>query len=194
MPRHRRKYLFKLYVPLVSVVTATAMALLSGKPEWLTLAVAGLSLAHFVQKEQLQELVFFRELFREFNARYDRLNNDLQGLVNDEAHFASADRARVLDYFNLCSEEFFYYQQGIIPRDVWSAWCCGMLEYLADERIAALWDEEEGRGSYYGLTRKAVESGAGPARITAPSRLRLAPPATRLRRDRRSPASTPVTP
>ena len=88
----------------------------------------------------------------------------------------AADRSTLLDYFNLCGEEHFYYSQGLIPRSVWKAWCRGMSQYLDDPSVAQLWQEEQARGSYYGLTFEVIVSGANRKLQdeAAPSRTRLA--------------------
>jgi|SRR5690606_22396433 len=115
-----------------------------------------------------------KELFTEFNQRYDRLNDSL---VIIEANFRSVEsfkqleakcneledgdkekykqlRQAVIDYFNLCAEEFYWYhhKKRIDPL-VWKSWQAGM-NYWYNEvpSIKALWMEEvkaNGKASYY---------------------------------------------
>jgi len=115
---------------------------------------------YFLQKQQLEELRLFEELFAEFNRRYAQLNSPLQHLVAGSEPLSKGDRALLEDYFNLCAEEYFYYRRGIIDPTVWRAWCRGMLQYLHDERIADFWRHEETPDSYYGLTLKTILAGA----------------------------------
>ena len=67
---------------------------------------------------------------------------------------------RLVDYFNLCAEEFLYYQRGYIYPTVWQAWCRGMFQYLRIKAVRELWESEVKTGSYYGLTMKEIEDGA----------------------------------
>lgn len=160
MPRHLKRHLFKLYVPMLIISLAVAVAWWRNQPEWLAFSVSGIALAHFVQKEELQELELFHRMFGDFNARYDRLNDSLQGILSDSRPLTVDDRSTLLDYFNLCSEEFFFYSEGLVPRVVWQTWCRGICEYLEDARIAGAWEEEEARGSYYGLTHAIIVKSA----------------------------------
>lgn len=47
-----------------------------------TLVGASAVLVHFLYVRHLEETKMFRELFTEFNARYDKLNEKLNSLVN----------------------------------------------------------------------------------------------------------------
>ena len=83
------------------------------------------------------------------------MNEDL-----NEIHQYSRDRALsqnerdvLYDYFNLCGEEYLYYDQGYIPEVVWRSWKQGMDHYMEHPTIRSLWEEEcsEQGGAYYGL-------------------------------------------
>ena len=120
-----------------------------------------ISFFYFVLKQQSEELELFTRLFREFNGRYDKLNEDLNRIKADtsEDEFSKKDENLLYDYFNLCSEEYLYYKRGFIYPEVWKAWCNGIDYFLENKRIGNLWDEEEkNAASYYGLTRKEIES------------------------------------
>jgi hypothetical protein len=117
---------------------------------------------YFLQKQVLEELNLFERLFADFNRRYCTMNAPLQRMLMSDAPLTAADRALLEDYFNLCAEEYLYRTYGIIDVRVWRAWCRGMLQYLADPRIAEFWEREEACGSYYGLTVAEIEKGAGP--------------------------------
>ena len=161
MRRHFAKYFFSIYAPVLMI---TGVVLITGNghaasASW-GLVASGIAAAHFMQRQRLEELTLFQRLFGDFNARYDRLNDDLQGIVVDPRHLTDADRSKLLDYFNLCAEEYFFFSQGLVPRSVWKAWCRGMLEYLDDTRVAQFWQSEQARGSYYGLTHEIIARGA----------------------------------
>ena len=107
---------------------------------------------YFIQKQKLDEMRLHHELFKDFNARYDGLNDKLikitKGLAKEIPH---EDYSAIIDYFNLCGEEYFYYSRGYIDPIVWKAWRKGMHEYSENPNIKQVWKEEKDKGSYYGL-------------------------------------------
>ena len=124
-------------------------------------AVAAIASAVFaIQKQKLDELKLFHDLFQAFNARYDLLNDPLQDILLTGGELELAQKQHLVDYFNLCAEEYFFFRQGSIPPEVWRTWCRGMLYYLADKRVAALYVSEEKSASYYGLTKEMLERAA----------------------------------
>lgn len=112
-----------------------------------------LGLFHFIQKQKLDEMRLCHELFKDFNARYNELNDELmiitkEGLIKNP----DADCSIIIDYFNLCGEEYFYYSRGYIDPVVWKAWRKGMMEYLENPEIKRIWNNEKHKESYYGLS------------------------------------------
>jgi hypothetical protein len=111
-----------------------------------------LSLVYFVQKQKLEELRLFKELFVEFNARYDGLQNRLLSIAQrTDGELSSEESLVVYQYFNLCAEEFLFYRLGYIDPAAWFAWQNGMRSYLANPRIRRLWEKDVKSNSYYGL-------------------------------------------
>lgn len=94
----------------------------------------------------------FRNLFKiisEFNRRYDSINNDIY-----ELNESNIDKTKIFDYFNLCSEEYYFYSHGMIPHDVWMNWKVGMSEYFNKEHVKSVAEEEflnKDDQSYYGF-------------------------------------------
>lgn len=123
-----------------------------------------LGFSYFVQQQKLAEAQLFKELFTEFNNRYDKLNEYLADIASlpDGTSLESVDKKKIIDYFNLCSEEYLFYKDGYIHRDVWRSWCRGMKFYLDKKNIRDLWNKENELqpGSYYGLTPEEIEKGA----------------------------------
>lgn len=76
------------------------------------------AITYFLHQHELEKNRFFLELFREFNQRYDRMNDHLQTLRGASAVLSAEDRALVIDYFNLCAEEYLFYRMGYIPKNV----------------------------------------------------------------------------
>ena len=111
-----------------------------------------LSFFYFLQKQRLEEMKLFREIFSSCNDQYDGLNEKL-GLIlaSNNTELTPEETQTLIDYFNLCGEEYLYFSQGYILPVVWDAWYKGMCWYLKDERISQLWEKEKETESYYGL-------------------------------------------
>eukprot|EP01029_Cantina_marsupialis_P030837 TRINITY_DN8516_c0_g2_i1.p1 TRINITY_DN8516_c0_g2~~TRINITY_DN8516_c0_g2_i1.p1 ORF type:complete len:149 (-),score=21.63 TRINITY_DN8516_c0_g2_i1:42-488(-) len=100
-----------------------------------------------------------KELFTEFNTRYDKLNNYLAQIVDSDKPVESVDqineRAVVIDFFNLCAEEYFWHKRGRIDKKMWQSWQAGMNYWYnhTNPIIRDLWIEEcnceNGKASYY---------------------------------------------
>ena len=140
---------------LVVFIVATTSTMLYRKeplPTIVTVIGALLSLIYFIQKQKLEELRVFRELFKEFNVRYDALNEELAKIVEGTDMVVSKqEREQLIDYFNLCGEEYFYFMLGYIDPSVWTAWENGMKSIFSAPRVQLLWVVEKRTGSYYGL-------------------------------------------
>jgi hypothetical protein len=111
------------------------------------------SAAYSIQKHQLEEDRLFRELFGEFNRRYDSLNKDMNRIheENEGGQLGQEDTATLYKYFNLCAEEYLYYKRGYIYPEVWGAWENGMRWFCQNARIRELWSKELETNSYYGF-------------------------------------------
>lgn len=101
-----------------------------------------------------------KELFTEFNKRYDGLNDTLaflekQNLTLPELELVENKKYRddVIDFFNLCAEEYYWYSKGRIDPKVWKAWHSGMNYWVNEvEAVRELWKNEvkaNGKTSYY---------------------------------------------
>ncbi len=89
----------------------------------------------------------FKELFTEFNARYDALNNKLGEIVSKiqvdgSNNILLEDKMIIIDYFNLCAEEYFWYKKGRIDEKIWKSWNAGMNYWHRYKIIQELWGEE----------------------------------------------------
>jgi len=121
-------------------------------PTVATAVGAIVSLIYFVQKQKLEELRLFRELFKEFNARYDEMNEKLARISDGtDPEVSSEERETLVDYFNLCGEEHLYYERGYIDPAVWGAWLNGMKSIVSVPRVQLVWKKERQTESYYGL-------------------------------------------
>lgn len=103
------------------------------------------------------------ELFIRFNERYDRLNDALREIQEqyptwdalEKAPNFKALRNAIIDFFNLCAEEYYWYRhKKRIDEYMWRSWHGGMNHWYNEvEAIRTLWQAElqksRGRDSYY---------------------------------------------
>lgn len=108
---------------------------------------------HFLYSQHNSNTDRFIGLFRSFNERYDRLNDDLNRIhARPTTEVLSlAERQTLYDYFNLCAEEYLFFIGGYIDKDVWNSWVCGMKFFAGNAEIRRLWESELAQGSYYGF-------------------------------------------
>ncbi len=158
-----KRFIFKFYAPIIlaGFILLITLFLISDKSKddislFVTVAAGLIGFFYFIQKQQLEELELFKELFTEFNARYDKLNDSLNRVASEESNkpLTEEEKSTLNDYFNLCAEEFLFYRKGYIYDEVWRAWSNGMSFYVANKRIGEMWKEEEKTDSYYGLKIK----------------------------------------
>jgi hypothetical protein len=118
----------------------------------------------FVLKQQTEEMKLFKELFKEFNDRYDKLKEPLNEVAialrrDPSTQLENGEHEETLTkYFNLCGEEYLWFRGGYIGKVVWTAWTNGIKEILkTNERIREKWVNELESGSYYGLEEEHLE-------------------------------------
>ena len=154
-----KSFVFRYYLTIAlaaSLLVFIVAPIVQDPVNWkLIVTIVGgiLSSVYVVQKQRLEELSLFRELFTEFNPRYDALNEKLNQIIgtNQEVELTQDEINTLYDYFNLCGEEYLYYKQGYILPEVWEAWLNGMNIFCRDKRIKKLWEEELKTNSYYGF-------------------------------------------
>ncbi len=113
-----------------------------------------LSIFYFIQKQRLEEMKLFREIFAECNSRYDQLNEKLNSIIEIPSNetLNKEQTTTLMDYFNLCGEEYLYYIQGYLYPEVWNAWLNGMKFFFKNQHVTSLWKTEKESNSYYGLS------------------------------------------
>jgi hypothetical protein len=153
----RVKYwLFNYYWLLIFFLVAIAIVVLLGREEsiatFATIIGTLLSFAYFLQKQKLEETRLFREIFKECNARYELMNEELELIAQkDPKTLNPAEHGKVIDYLNLCGEEYLYFKLGYIEPTVWYAWQNGMRSIVSAPSIRKIWNQEKATGSYYDL-------------------------------------------
>lgn len=132
-------------------------------PQLLLSTIGGVAaFFHFLYSQHNNNTDRFINLFRDFNARYDDLNDQLNVITTSQnGPLIEGERLQTLyDYFNLCAEEYLYYKGGYIDEDVWEAWLKGMRYFASNTEIRRIWQRELERGSYYGFSLKLLDAAA----------------------------------
>jgi hypothetical protein len=156
---HRiKRFLFRYYTLVSAAVLTTGVCLLLigflELNEFAAIAAGVFAFAFGIQKQNLEEMKWFKELFQQFNSGYDALHEDLNRIYNQPADLPLEEHEikALFRYFNLCGEEHLYFDKGFICEEAWTAWYNGMRLFRKNARIRKLWDDELGADSYYGLT------------------------------------------
>ena len=155
----RLKLKNRRWYPFIFLIgSAAAIALLYAlgyeKPEQLlagVVTVAGFT--HFLYRQHLDETKLFKELFVEFNRRYDEMKDGLNEIVygTQQGEPSEPQRKLLFSYLNLCSEEYLFYEAGYIDQEVWESWREGMEDVFRRLRGSEFWKQEREKNSYYGF-------------------------------------------
>ncbi len=150
-----------LFIGVAALLTVLKVVLDDKFRSELLLSLVGALAAfvYFLYRRHLDETKLFKELFVEFNARYDGRNEELNRIKDaPETKPVEPEEQKVLfDYFNLSAEEYLFYKAGYIDEEVWQSWLRGMAYFASSSRVLRLWREEIGEQSYYGFPLEQVE-------------------------------------
>ena len=133
--------------------------LLGKKTEVLTaFFVTGISISFGIRQNKIENDRMFKELFTNFNDKYDKkFNNCLNQIENktknnSDYKLTNEEEELVIDYLNLCAEEYLWFSKGRIDDKVWEAWENGIKHYLQIGPInKCVIREIDQKDSYYGL-------------------------------------------
>ncbi|SFT96601.1 hypothetical protein SAMN04489724_3024 [Algoriphagus locisalis] len=126
----------------------------------LGIVASGIAIHFSLKGKKMEEDRFMKELFQDFNARYDKLNNSLIKISMLDPRISVDDFRKktklyndLIDYFNLCAEEYYWFREERIRKKVWKSWKAGMDYWYENLPILrVVWEEEikgNGRLSYY---------------------------------------------
>lgn len=153
--QHKTKFPVIFVVGCIAVLTAS---FLFNPTDRLSVVISLLTAVGgttaFLYSKHSRDTELFIDLFRNFNARYDKLNERLNEIYNrpPDVKLTAVDRDILCDYFNLCAEEYLFGNAGFIDVAVWRAWQAGMSYFAKDPEILDFWRNELEQGSYYGFT------------------------------------------
>lgn len=153
-----RKYIDIIVINTVSLLLGLGLYYFTGERiEILGAIIAtGISLSLGIRHYKTENDRLFKELFQEFNKKYDeRFNDELEAIVANGKSLTKEQRYLIIDYLNLCAEEYLWKTRDRIPNKVWDSWENGMVYYLNNPHINKVIVEERMQSdSYYGLFEK----------------------------------------
>ena len=152
---NKRLYPYIFIFGCLIVVSCWIRFLGGHRPELLASGIGAVAgFVYFLYRQHLDETKLFKELFSEFNSRYDDLNDALNVIRfgPKERELTVEEQDTVFSYFNLCAEEYFFYTAGYIDHQVWLSWQRGMKDFFIHPKIKRLWDDDCKSDSYHGFT------------------------------------------
>lgn len=158
-----KKYIDIILINLTFLIIGILIYLFTDeKVEILGAVIAtGISLSLGFRQYKTEDDKIFKELFTEFNKKYDeKFNNSLEDIVNNyvsnkEYKLNPNQEKLIIDYLNLCAEEYLWKTKNRISDKVWNSWENGMIYYLNNPLINNVVVREKGqKDSYYGLFEK----------------------------------------
>ncbi|MDO6739448.1 hypothetical protein [Wenyingzhuangia sp. 2_MG-2023] len=158
-----KKYADIIFINLISMIIGILLFYFTNeKVEVLGAIIAtGISLSLGTRQYKTENDKIFKELFTEFNTKYDlRFNDNLEEIIklselNENYQLSPENEKLIVDYLNFCAEEYLWKTKGRIPKEVWNSWENGMVYYFNKEIInKEIVKQRRQRDSYYGLFEK----------------------------------------
>lgn len=151
-----KKYSDILIINLAFLILGIFLFFFIGKSIEILGAVmaTGISLSLGIRQSKAENDRIFKELFTEFNTKYDlKFNRKLDEIVNSKQNNLNTEQEYfVVDYINFCAEEYLWRTKGRIPDAVWNSWENGMVYYFNNPLINKIFfNERMQKDSYYGL-------------------------------------------
>lgn len=149
------RFLYRNITPIslylgVIIVTIVIPVLIKGNFISSQLAFIALSTTLFLGYLNYQHTQdrLFKDLFKEFNERYNTFSDHYQSLevkysidakltdIDDE------DIKKVISYLNLCAEEYFWFDKGRIDIGAWDSWKSGMETWARLPVVKVVFEDE----------------------------------------------------
>jgi len=114
------------------------------------------------KSQELANDKMMKELYTEFNSRYNKLNDKLSIIESEFPTMEKLEKAvnseemkqTIIDFFNLCAEEYYWYDhKKRIDKIVWLSWHNGLKYWYNNiEVIREMWQiemQKVGSKGYY---------------------------------------------
>lgn len=145
------------FINLLSIVSGIIFYFITKNSEIsIAILATGISISFGFRQYKIENDNMFKDLFKDFNSRYDDNLNEIFNSFrfdNKMETFKEEEAKKVINYFNLCAEEFFWFKKKRIPTEIWDAWLVGIKSNLEIKEVNDLFISEinKFRKSYYGL-------------------------------------------
>jgi len=155
-----KKYIDIFLINLVSLIIGICTYyFIDRKVEILAaILVTGVSLSLGIRQYRTENDKLFKELFQEFNFKYDQKYNALLNKIDEyetsgrDYVLSEEEKGIIIDYLNFCSEEYLWYYKNRIPKEVWNSWENGMVYFLNLSPINKIvLQQKDQMNSFYGL-------------------------------------------
>ncbi|MEN2399297.1 hypothetical protein GKZ90_0005885 [Flavobacterium sp. MC2016-06] len=157
--KHFKKY-SDLYIILLTGLSGFLVFIFLNRKLELLIAILGfgISIAFSLRQSRIENDKMFKELFIMYNDKYDTKFNKCLNQIDDEVSknpeykLTEKQKPLVIDYLNLCAEEYLWHTKGRIDIIAWNSWERGMKYYLNISAIKLhIQNEKKQIDSYYGI-------------------------------------------
>ncbi len=160
--KHLKRYSDLYLINFLTIVAGITFYCLDKKPEIpIAIFATGISISFSFRQYKIEDDKIFKELFQMFNEKYDTKFNDSLNKIEkkyfekNDYELTEIEVALIIDYLNLCAEEYLWYSKSRIDENVWLSWKKGMEYYIKIEPIKKVVEtQKEQKDSYYGLFEK----------------------------------------
>jgi hypothetical protein len=119
-------------------------------------------------------------VFLEYTRRFDQIAQNLPAAMREapsefdkeqgklKALKSESVQQTIIRYFNLCSEEFFLHEDGLIEDPVWNLWAAHMKTFLSSPIFQEVWQRAREDYSAFHKFQSFVDESA--PSVTTPAR------------------------
>jgi hypothetical protein len=160
--KHLKRYSDLYLINILTIISGIVFYFFDRKPEIpIAIFATGISISFGFRQYKIENDKMFKELFQTFNEKYDlKFNNELNNIEqitkkDSNYNLTEMQVALVMDYLNLCAEEYLWYTKGRIDETVWKSWEKGMKFYINIKSIKKVVETQKAqKDSFYGLFEK----------------------------------------
>lgn len=165
--RSLAKFLSRNLIPILLYAAGIGIALfiipVLIKKDFITTQIAVIALSTtlflgYLNYQHTQDRLF-KDLFKEFNERYNALSDQFQQLeekytcdvkLTDLAE-EKEDLKIIISYLNLCAEEYFWFDRGRLDIGAWESWRSGMSTWAKLPVVRVVFEDEVAtwKAAYY---------------------------------------------
>ena len=111
-----------------------------------------------IHYNEYKKTKIMHDLFLHYNSKYNEIDDYLREVQDKDDKLIIGKNNKIIDYINLCAEEYFWFKKGLISKEIWNNWKNGIDEKLKCNKIKEVFIDEctksEKTDSYYGYFKK----------------------------------------